>query len=453
MARKNARSDLKPGKPAPAAPGRLVTVLDFGSSKIACVMGLLPQATDTSAERLAPRIVAIGEHRSAGVRAGLITNLAAAEHAVQGAVAEAERQSGLPIDEVYLTVNCGRPRTEVFIASGAVAGRTIVESDLARTRAEACRYAERDGRALLHLHEYGFRLDGAPGIAAPHGMVADRLGIEIAALTVDSVYLRTIEELADRCYLQRSGLVAAAYASGISVLSADEIELGACVIDLGGGTTSFAVFADGQLLHADAIPSGGDHVTLDIARNIATPRQDAERIKALYGTLQGASSDGGDYITYPLAGETGTETEQTTRLHIRELIEPRLEQVLGEVRFRLDQAGLLPRIAGGFVLTGGGSQMQGLRGYASGALGSSVRLGVPRGFDGTPEAQSPTLSAALGVFAVLASVNVQFRHDLGDAATGPLLAGQLLGGDGSLVRLGRWFKSSFWDDEQSRPAP
>jgi cell division protein FtsA len=250
------------------------------------------------------------------------------------------------------------------------------------------------------------------------------------------------------CYLEPTGFVAATFASGLATLTADELEIGALVIDLGAGTTSFGLFSGGHLIHADAIPSGGDHVTLDIAKGLGTPRLHAERIKTLYGTVQGASSDATEPIHYPLAGDSVAETEQTTRADLRAIIQPRVELVLGEVKTRLDAAGLLRQASGGVVLTGGASALQGIAGFASAIFGQPVRLGASQPIDGLEETGSPVFSATLGALLVRTAANVSIGRTLIDGQSGALM-----GDDGYLLRVGRWLRMSFWEDERSREAP
>jgi cell division protein FtsA len=419
--------------------GRLIVALDLGSSKIACVMALLEEQPDGPPQL---RQIGAGLTESAGIRAGLVVDLEAACQAVMTAVREAERQSGVRAETVIASLTCGRPQTESFVASAETATGTVEQDDLDRARSGACGHAERNGRALLHLHEWGYRLDGVAGIAEPAGLEADRVGIEVAAVTVEHTELRTVETLMGRCELTLSGLLATPYAAGLSVLTEDERQLGTAVIDLGGGTTSVAVFRDGHLVFADALPTGGTHMTLDLARRLAATRNDAERIKAIHGTVQGANSDAREFISYTPMSGSGLDTGETTRAAIREILAPRAAQILGEVRNRLMAAGLLQNLSGGVVLTGGGCQLQGMLPFAAATLGCPVRLGSPAGAN-EDGAFSPEMAAVRGALEVARLRNVRLRQDI--AAAGGEAPGQF----GYAQRVGRWLKSSFWDEAQA----
>jgi cell division protein FtsA len=449
----NSGKRRKSARPRLRADEQLVTVLDIGTSKIVCLMAAVQQSSSVADRAGAPtmRIVGCGYQRSAGVRAGMITALAEAERAVKATIEEAEEQSGLQVEDVLAAVSCGRPRTETFVATAPVRGRTVAEADLAYARQAAGRYAERDGRALLHLNEHSFRLDGAGEIDNPRGMPGDRLGLAVSAITADALELRNIETLIGHCYLEPAGYIATAFASGLATLTSDERDIGAIVVDLGAGTTSFGVFTSGNLTYADAIPSGGDHITLDIAKALSTSRTHAERIKTLYGTVLSANSDATEPINYATAGaslaDDAAETERTTRADLRAIIAPRVDLVLGEVKSRLAAAGLLDAAATGIVLTGGAAQLQGLAGFASSLFGQPVRLAEPYQRLGMPEPASPMFSAVLGALAARAAPNVTIGRTLLDVNSG-MVAGE----DGYLASVGRWLKVSFWDDERSREA-
>ncbi len=309
-----------------SAKGRgIVGLLDVGTSKIVCLIAA-PQARSREAGG-GPgglRVYGVGHQRSRGLKAGVITDLEAAEQAVRDAVSQAERMAGVELDEVFLSVSCGRLRSHNFAANADVEAGVVTDNDIARVLAGGRAYAEREGRTLVHLNRYGFRLDGSAGVREPRGMAARKLSADLHAVTADDAPLRNLMLVVERCYLSVAGIVATPYASALAATSEEERRLGVTCIDIGGGATTIAVFSEGQFLYTDAIPVGGNHITFDIARNLQTPLAEAEQIKALYGTLVGAPSDEHEAFSFPLAGEEDGALAHTTKARLTTVIRPRM---------------------------------------------------------------------------------------------------------------------------------
>ncbi|MGH7155727.1 MAG: cell division protein FtsA, partial [Acetobacteraceae bacterium] len=203
-----------------------------------------------------------------------------------------------------------------------------------------------------------------------------------------------------RCDLDITELVSAPMAAGLSALVEDERELGATVIDMGGGTTGMAVFAEGQLLHTAQLPVGGGHVTNDLARLLSTPVAHAERLKALYGNVQSSPDDEREMLPVPLVGEEEHQIAKVPRSMVVSIIRPRLEETFEMVKDRLESCGL-SRVAGNrVVLTGGACQLAGVRELAARMLGKQVRLGRPSAVRGLPDAAAgPAFATAAGLLA------------------------------------------------------
>jgi cell division protein FtsA len=189
-------------------------------------------------------------------------------------------------------------------------------------------------------------------------------------------------------------------AAGMATLVEDERQLGATVLDMGGGTTGMAVFAEGQLLHTAQLPIGGAHVTNDIARVLTTPVAHAERLKTLYGSAQASPDDEREMLPVPLVGEEEHQLTNVPRSMVVNIIRPRLEETFEMVKERLDGSGL-GRMAGSrVVLTGGASQLSGAREMAARILGRQVRHGKPAALRGLPDSASgPAFATAVGLLA------------------------------------------------------
>jgi cell division protein FtsA len=212
--------------------------------------------------------------------------------------------------------------------------------------------------------------------------------------------------------------------------------MGVACVDIGGGTTKISVFADGQCVHVDAFALGGHHVTMDLARTLSARLVDAERIKALHGSVIATDSDERDMVTVEPVGDDDV-AHQVTRAQIVEIIRPRVEETLEVVRDRLHASGFAGRVGRRVVLTGGASQLTGLSDLARKVLGRNVRLGRPVGIAGLPEAaRGAAFATGVGllIYPQVAQIE-QFssrRKGMAMAANG-----------GFVSRMGAWFRDSF----------
>src|SRR5690606_16013098 len=188
---------------------------------------------------------------------------------IRQAVDAAERMAGLTVESLLVNLSAGRLKSERFNATVNLGGREVGAGDIKRVLAAGSAQAFRNEREVVHAIPVGYSLDSEPGIGDPAGMIGDSLGVEMHVLSADSAPLRNLELCVNRTHISVERLVATAYASGLSALVEDEGEMGAVCIDMGGGTTSLALFEQGSFVHADSIPIGGRHVTLDLARGLS----------------------------------------------------------------------------------------------------------------------------------------------------------------------------------------
>jgi cell division protein FtsA len=367
-------------------------ILDIGTAKVAAAV-VVAELAHTE-----PRIVGFGMQRSKGVKAGVLTDLDAAEMAVRTAISQAERAAGVTLESVSASVSCGRLKSMHFAANTAVESGVVTDADIGKMLEGGRAYAERDGRTLLHMNRIGFRLDGIEGVRDPKGLAARQLSAHLHAVTADEAPLRNLLLLIERCYLGCDGLVASPYASALATTTQEERAIGVTVIDFGAGTTSISLFSDGRFVGADVIPVGSQHITFDIAKALQTPLSEAERIKTLYGTLVSAQSDEHESLSYALAGEEDGETYQTTKARLTDIIRPRVAQIMNLVRERLAQNGASGYAGDKVVLTGGASQLLGISGFTANELGRPVRLGRPVALPGLPESLTgPQLATLTGL--------------------------------------------------------
>jgi cell division protein FtsA len=267
-------------------------------------------------------------------------------------------------------------------------------------------------------------------------MYGERLGVDMHVVTAAAGPVRNLSTCIARCHLDIRSLVVSPYAAGLASLVDDEMDLGVCVVDMGGGTTTLAVFFDGNVVYTDSIPIGGQHVTSDIARGLSTPLAHAERMKTLYGNCIPSPADEREQITVPQVGEEDQAQANTIPKSILVgIIQPRLEETFELVRSRLETSGF-DKIAGRrIVLTGGASQLAGVRELSQLVLDKQVRMGRPIRIGGLAESTNgPAFSVAAGLIAYAQRVATEEPRPSRMHADVP---------NGLFGRLGNWLKENF----------
>ena len=437
------RAPVSPGvprmRPLSTRKPSIVSVLDVGSSKVACIIArLTPKAADSSLPGRTHdlQVLGYGMQRARGMKSGVVIDLDQAEQSIRLAVDAAERMANLTIESLFVSLTAGRIRSEIFRASVDVAGLEVDESDIQRVLAAGGMHSVTDDRSLVHSLPTGYTLDGSRGIAEPRGMLGKKLAVDMHVVTADSPPIRNLELCINRCHLTVETMVATPYASGLSTLVDDEAQIGCACVDMGGGTTAISVFADGHFCHADAIAIGGQHVTSDIARGLSTRMMDAERIKSLHGSALATSSDDHEIVGVPSVGDDSHDIVNIPRGSLTRIIRPRIEEILELVRDRLAASGYAGRVGKRVVLTGGASQLTGIVEVARRILGRNVRLGRPLGISGLPQAaKGPAFAASVGllIYPQVAQIE-QFRPRPGRG---------LVADDGYLARVGKWLKEAW----------
>ncbi len=378
--------------------GTLLAALDVGSTKTSCFIGRVIDDKGTF------EIIGVGHRPSEGVKNGTIIDLDAAENVIRQTVHAAENMAadvmkGYPLREVIVNVSGMHANSFGHSVDVEIGGHDVTTNDIRRALAKAQEREAKENLELIHTIPTFFRIDGQDGIRDPHGMHADKMQVDVNLVTGDSVSLRNLATCIERSHLDISALCVGAYASGLSSLVDDEIDLGCTVIDIGGGVTSFAVFHSGYMIHCDAIPLGGQNVTNDIAKGMMTSVESAERLKILYGSAMASQTDEGELIEVPRLGEDERgEPNHVPRSFLIGIIQPRVEEILEMVRARLSDSGLDKVVGRRVVLTGGSSQISGIKELAEHVLDKQVRLGKPIKLTGLPDAASgPAFATVSGL--------------------------------------------------------
>jgi cell division protein FtsA len=385
----------------------VVAILDVGSSKIACLVLRFdgperfntPEGIGSMAGQSSFRVIGAATTRSRGVRFGEVDAMQETERAIRTAVQAAQKMANVRVDHVIACLSGARPRSYGLDGAIDVAGGMVTEQDIAMVMA-SCDVPDygRD-RDVLHAQPVNFALDHRSGLEDPRGQIGNELTTDMHMLTVDAIALQNLYFCIKRCDLELAGIASSAYVSGVSSLVEDEQELGAACIDLGGGSTGISVFMKKHMIYADSVRMGGEHVTSDISMGLQVPMATAERIKTFYGGVVATGMDDREMIE--IGGDTGDwehDRRTVSRAELIGIMRPRVEEILEEVRVRLDAAGFEHLPSQQIVLTGGASQIPGLDGLASKILGQQVRLGRPLRVQGLPQAATgPAFSSAVGL--------------------------------------------------------
>lgn len=385
----------------------VVAILDIGTSKIACLILRFDgpdrirtvDGVGSLAGQSMFRVLGAATTRSRGVRFGEIDAMQETERAIRTAVQAAQKMANVRVDHVIACFSGAGPRSYGLAGEVAVEETVVTERDVGRVLA-ACDVPDFGaGRDVLHAQPVNFALDNRSGLGDPRGQIGNRLAVDMHLLTVDSVAVENLLYCIKRCDLELAGLASSAYVAGLSALVEDEQELGAACIDLGGGTSGLSIFIKRHMIYADTVRLGGDHITSDISKGLQIPLANAERIKTFYGGVVATGMDDRDIIE--IGGDSGDwdlDRRTVTRSELIGIIRPRVEEILEEVRLRLDGAGFEHLPSQQIVLTGGASQIPGLDTLAPKILGQRVRIGRPLRVQGLPQAATGSgFAAAVGM--------------------------------------------------------
>jgi len=411
----------------------VIAALDVGTSKVTCFI-----AERNGQGELA--IVGIGQDTAEGLKAGTVTDMAAAVKSIGTAVHRAEVMADTRVRELFVSVSGGAPRSTYADISLDVSGRQIGNTDIQAAFDTARADGAIEGYEIVHAVSTAYDLDGSRGIRDPKGMYGDQLRMQLHMVSVAHGAFRNLLSCLSRCDLDLEAPVISAYASGLACLVEDEKDLGVTIIDMGCGGTGLASFSGGEFNWTATVPLGGAHVTNDIALGLTTPLANAEHMKRLYASAIGGPADNREMIEVPQLGEPELHSaRQIPRSLLTGIVRPRLEETFELVRDFLDSSGTAGASARRIVLTGGASQLQGVGELASEILEKQVRLARPLPIQGLAEAVAgPNCATCAGLLIYAAE-----RHDDSQTRrqarehTSPQPAESALG------RIGQWLRANF----------
>jgi len=405
------------------ARGETIAGLDIGTTKTCAVVAASgPEGLE---------IIGIGEAPSSGMRKGVVTDLEATVHAIEQATEKAERMAGVHVSHVYVGVTGEHMQSTNNHGVVAVTGedREVIGADVKRVVDASKIINLAADRQIIHALPRHYTIDGQDGVTDPVGMSGGRLEVDTHIVTGGSTFISNVLKCVHRAGLEPAGIVFEPLASSAATLLPEEKQVGVVLLDIGGGTTDIAVYADGGVLHSATIPVGGNILTNDIALGLKTTTAEAEHVKRTYGSGL-VRSDEADQV-FQVKTLDGRSTREVTSSQLRAIVIPRVLEI-----FRLAKANIVERIPrdqvlSEVVLTGGGAHLRGIETTAADVFGLPVRIGVPSTIAGLTDAvKQPEYATAVGL--------VLFGPR-GEQA--PHLNGQ---GGGMLAKLWTWW-SSLWN--------
>jgi len=364
----------------------LVISMDIGTSNVRVIVGEVNQDRTIN-------IIGVGTSPSKGLRKGVIVDLDKTVQSITEAVEEAERMVNVEINSVFL----GVVGTHITLINNkgvvAVAGedKEITYEDVERVIQASRVIAMPPDREIIDIIPRQFIVDGYDGIRDPVGMVGVRLEVDAMIITGAITSIRNLMRCVNRAELEIDGVVLNALANGEVSLTDDQKELGAALIDIGGGTTEISVFQQGGLKDLSVLPVGGDYITNDIAVGLRTTIEQAEAIKIDHGKALTSLVESEEEIEIKNVG--GKEKNTVTENIIASIIEPRVQEIIYLAREELEKMGYLKALPAGVVLTGGVSMMKGVAELTEEVLESSVQVAQPE-YIGV---KSPVYSTGVGM--------------------------------------------------------
>lgn len=402
----------------------IIVGLDIGTTKICAVVG--------EASRDGINIIGIGTHPSIGLRKGVVVNIESTVESIKKAVEEAELMAGCEITSVYAGIAGGH--ITGFNSHGiiAVKGNEVTQTEVDRVIDAARAVAIPMDREVIHVLPQEFIVDDERGIQNPVGMAGVRLEAKIHIVTGAVASAHNIVKCANRAGLDVCDIVLEALASGEAVLTKEEKELGTALIDLGGGTTDLAVFAQRNIRHTFVLALGGNNLTNDIAIGLRAPYAEAENIKKEFGACVAGLIKPDDLIEVP--GMGGRKPRKLQRQILCEILEPRMEEICALIKREIYRADMENMISSGVVLTGGTALLDGVTEVGEMVFNLPVRLGNPQGISGLVDVvNNPMYATGVGLVLYGARHHTEKKFRIRDNNIFNRI----------INRMKKWFKEAF----------
>jgi cell division protein FtsA len=365
-----------------------LVALDIGTSKVLCLVADIDDKGEL-------RIIGIGNEPCSGLNKGVISEIDATVSSVRRAKEKASSMSSCNIESV--TTGIAGNHIQSYNGNGAVniINDEVTEEDKEKVIANAQNIQIPKDQEILHVIDQYYTIDGQTGIREPKGMAGGRLEANVHIITTSSTAKRNLTKCINNSLLEIDHFVLQPVASSEAVLSDEERDLGACLIDIGCGTTDVAIFTEGTIKHTAVIPIGSQMITNDIRIILCTSLEAAEEIKIQYGCV---SSDDDMNLKIPVPSVSDKPDTETSRTIVSQIITARINEIFDAIQKEINDSGYSSKIRAGIVFTGGGAKLEGLDNYAESFFKTPSRIGSPKSIKGLEDLRGKTrYSTAVGL--------------------------------------------------------
>ena len=369
----------------------ILASIDVGSSKVCTLVAELTPDEDL-------RILGVGVTPSQGVKKGMVDNIQEATAAIASSIEKAERSSGSRVLSAHVSISGNHVNSLNNRGIATIPGRErpITKQDIDRAIEEAQALNLPTNREVLHVIPRFFVVDGQEHVSDPVGMYGQRLDMETHVVTGSLTAVQNLTQCVEGAGVQAEALVLAPLAAAQAILEEEEKRQGIIVADIGGGTTSIAVFVDGAVFHTSVLPVGGYHLTHDLGAGLRAPFSAVEELKTEWGSALPSQLNPEDMVEVEAFGSQ--RRKEVSRRRVAEILQARVEEILEMIYIDAKRAGFDEMIAAGLVLTGGSASLSGIDELAEQVLRMPVRIGVPKGIHGLSDSLiSPAYAASVGL--------------------------------------------------------
>ncbi|KKQ97730.1 MAG: Cell division protein FtsA [Candidatus Woesebacteria bacterium GW2011_GWB1_39_12] len=381
---------------------KIVSGIELGSSKIATIIAQV-NFDEVTGEK-AVNLVGVSSVESRGIKKGQIVDIEEAVEATIASVEAAERMAGYNLDNAYIALGGAHMASQNSQGIVAVSdpGGEINYDDVDRVIEAASAVSLPSSRELIHVLPREFIVDGEEGVRDPVGMSGVRLEVQTHLITASGAAVKNLKKAVGEVGIKVNELIYSGLAAAESVLTKTEKELGCVLIDVGGGTTSIAVFVDGALSYSGVLPIGAKNVSNDLAIGLRVSLESAEKIKLALSIDDKKNKKAKDQSVsdeFDLESLGIGEIKRVSKKTLTEgIIKPRLNEIFSMVKIALDREGLSARVPAGAILTGGGAETVGAVEAAKRMLSLPIRIGVPRGIGGLiDDVMNPAFAVPIGL--------------------------------------------------------
>ncbi|GHB33465.1 cell division protein FtsA [Mongoliitalea lutea] len=372
---------------------KFIVGLDIGTTKICAVVGRKNEFGKLE-------VLGMGKAVSDGVIRGIVTNIDKTVNAIQKAVADASDMAEVDIGNVIVGIAGQHIKSTIHHGSIIRANydEEITVEDVHRLSSDMENIVVPPGNSIIHVMPQDYTVDYEPGIKDPVGMSGSRLEADFHIITAQTTAINNINRCVRRADLYSKELILEPLASSLAVLSDLDKEAGVCLVDIGGGTTDIAIFHDGIIRHTAVIPLGGNIITTDIKEGCMVLHNQAELLKTKFGRAIPEEANPNEIVSIP--GLRNRPPKEISIKNLASIIQARMEEIIEYVQSELVASGYYKKLAGGIVLTGGGSQLQGVAQLFEYLTGLDTRIGYPNEHLGkckVEEIKSPMYATSVGL--------------------------------------------------------